>query len=123
MATSKPKRKRKDESTRNLGEKRKSKVKAATRATSVTIQKQKAAKTQTATSKPNVPGVRPMRARPYLAGSIIAKHGLVAGVTDVMVAELDKAYGKPNHNESQFCLKNAFHAVRGYMGIAENAIA
>ena len=72
---------------------------------------------------PAVAGVRPMRTRPYLAGVIIAKHGLAAGVTDAMVAELDAAYGKPNPRESQFCLKNAHHAARGYMGYAEDAIA
>ena len=75
-----------------------------------------------APQKPAVPGVRPMRTRPYLAGTIIAKHGLAAGVTDAMVAELDEAYGKPNATESQFCLKNAFHAARGYLGIAEDAV-
>jgi len=63
-----------------------------------------------------------MRTRPYLAGTIIAKHGLAAGVTDAMVAELDEAYGKPNPTESQFCLKNAFHSARGYLGIAEDAV-
>ena len=61
-------------------------------------------------------GVRPMRTRPYLAGVIIQQHGLAAGVTDAMVAELDEAYGKPNPTESQFCLKNAWHAARGFTG-------
>ena len=63
---------------------------------------------------PAVPGVRPMRTRPYLAGKIIARHGLAAGVTDAMVAELDEAYGKPNPTESRWCLKNAWHASRGF---------
>ncbi len=45
---------------------------------------------------PTVPGVRPTRTRPYLAGTIITKYGLAAGVTDAMVAELDEEYGKPN---------------------------
>lgn len=69
-----------------------------------------------------VPGVRPTRTRPYLAGVIVAKHGLAAGITDAMVAELDKAYGKPNPRESAFCLKNAHHAARGFIGLDENAI-
>lgn len=68
------------------------------------------------------PGVKLMKTRPYLAGAIIAKHGLAAGVTDAMIAELDEAYGKPNPIESRFCLKNAHHAARGYLGIAEDAI-
>ena len=75
-----------------------------------------------AVQAPSVPGVRPTRTRPYLAGKIIAKYGFTAGVTEGMVAELDAAYGKPNPTESQFCLKNAFHAARGFLGIAENAI-
>ena len=54
-----------------------------------------------------VPGVRPMRTRPYLAGLIIARHGIAAGVTNAMVAELDEAYGKANPTESTWCLKNA----------------
>ncbi|QDS91886.1 hypothetical protein FF011L_06220 [Roseimaritima multifibrata] len=72
---------------------------------------------------PSLPGVRPMRTRPYLAGVVVAKHGLAAGVTDAMVAELDAAYGKPNPVESKFCLKNAHHAARGFLGLAADAIA
>jgi len=60
-------------------------------------------------------GVRESRTRPYLAGVIIARHGLEAGVTDEMVAELDEEYGLPNPRESRFCLKNAWHATRGYI--------
>jgi len=71
--------------------------------------------------KPTVPGVRPMRTRPYLAGAIIAKYGLAAGVTEAMVAELDEAYGKPNPTESQFCLKNAWHACRAFSGVSKDA--
>lgn len=70
----------------------------------------------------SVPGVRPMRTRTYLAGRIIAEYGLTAGVTGDMVTALDKAHGKPNSTESMYCLKNAFHAVRGYLGTAEDAI-
>lgn len=70
---------------------------------------------------PKVPGVRPTRTRPYLAGRIIQKYGLAAGVTPAMVAELDAAYGKPNPTESQFVLKNAWHACRAYAGLAEDA--
>lgn len=73
--------------------------------------------------KPKAPGVLAKVTRPYLAGQIIARHGLAAGVTDAMVAELNEAYGKPNDVESTFCLKNAWHACRAYAGVAEDAIA
>lgn len=72
--------------------------------------------------KPTTPGVRPMRTRPYLAGVLIAKHGLAAGVTDEMVAELDELYGKANPTESAYRLRDAWHIARGYAGVAENAI-
>jgi hypothetical protein len=45
-----------------------------------------------------------------------------ASVTDAMVAELAEAYGKPTPRESRACLKNAFHAARGYLGMAENTL-
>lgn len=61
-----------------------------------------------------IPGVRNSRSRPYLAGLIIKKHTRDAGITDVMVKELDAAYGKENPAESLFCLRNAWHAIRGY---------
>lgn len=70
-----------------------------------------------------VPGVRPMRSRPYYAGVVIKKYGLAAGVTPAMVAEVDAAYGEPNPRESQFCLRNAWHACRAFAGAAEDAIA
>lgn len=73
--------------------------------------------------KPKAPGVQAKVTRPYLAGQIIGKHGLAAGVTPAMVAELNEAYGKANDVESTFCLKNAWHACRAYAGVAEDAIA
>lgn len=63
---------------------------------------------------PSIPGVRETKTRPYLAGVIIAKHGMDAGITEAMAAELDTAYGKKNPTESLFCLRNAWHAVRGH---------
>lgn len=68
-------------------------------------------------------GVRTSRSRPYLAGIIIkknvkAKDGqklIDTGVTPAMVAELDAAYGKENPAESMFCLRNAWHSIRGYI--------
>lgn len=59
-------------------------------------------------------GVRLADTRPYLAGRIIARHGMEQGVTDEMVAELDEAYPRPNPRESKFTLRNAYHAIRGY---------
>ena len=73
--------------------------------------------------KPKAPGVHAKVTRPYLAGQIIREHGLAAGVTDAMVAELDEAYGKPNPIESRYRLKDAWHACRAYAGVAEDAIA
>jgi outer membrane biosynthesis protein TonB len=64
--------------------------------------------------KASTTGVREVVTRPYLAGQIIAKYGLAAGVTDDMVSELDDAYGKVNPAESLFTLRNAWHAIRGY---------
>jgi len=60
------------------------------------------------------PGVRVAVTRPYMAGVIIGKHGLDAGITDAMVAELNAAYGKENDGESLFALRNAWHAARGF---------
>jgi len=67
-----------------------------------------------------IPGVRETRTRPYLAGTIIAEHGLEAGVTEAMVAELDDLYGKTNPAESLFALRNAWHSIRGF-GVEVNA--
>lgn len=61
------------------------------------------------------PGVRYTRSRPYLAGVLIKKlGGLKAGITEEHVKQLDEAYGKENPAESMFCLRNAWHAARGY---------
>jgi outer membrane biosynthesis protein TonB len=59
-------------------------------------------------------GVRDSRSRPYLAGIVIKEAGAAAGVTAEMVTRLDEAYGKPNPTESKFCLRNAWHAIRGF---------
>ena len=63
---------------------------------------------------PKAPGVSYKQTRPYFAGVVVKRHGVAAGVTAAMVAELDELYGKANPAESKFCLKNAWHAVRGY---------
>lgn len=72
---------------------------------------------------PVTPGVRAGRTRAYLAGQIIKKHGITAGVTAAMVAELDEAYGKANPTESRYRLSDAWHAARGFAGLAENAVS
>ena len=85
-----------------------------------TVATTETAKTETPVTeekKPTTPGVRAMKTRPYIAGVIIAKHGLAAGVTNEMVAELDEQYGHANPAESLFCLRNAWHSARGYVGI------
>jgi hypothetical protein len=74
----------------------------------------KAAAPKPAKEKSTTPGVRASRSRPYLAGIIIKKHTLEAGVTDEMCEELNTAYGKENTAESMFTLRNAWHAIRGW---------
>jgi hypothetical protein len=65
--------------------------------------------------EPGIPGVRESRSRPYLAGIVIKKAGREVGITKGMVDELDTAFGKVNPAESLFCLRNAWHAIRGYV--------
>jgi len=81
--------------------------------------KKQPAKRQTkpAAAGPATPGVRAStKTRPYLAGMVIKRHGLAAGVTPAMVAELDKLMGVANPVESTGRLKTAWHAIRGYLG-------
>lgn len=136
MATKKSKGKRKDEAGSTLGENGKPKAKRAIKVTAVhkvdfasstapaTVEKREEpkAQTQTAPKKPTVPGVRPMRSRPYLAGVIIAKYGLEAGYTPEMVKELNELFGKENNIESEGRLAGAWHSIRGYLGIAEDSV-
>ncbi len=76
----------------------------------------KAAAKPEASKTPSIPGVREVRTRPFLAGIVIKNAGgLKAGVTEDMVAELDKLYGKTNPAESLFTLRNAWHAIRGIL--------
>ena len=77
---------------------------------------------QEAATTLKTPGVRATKSRSFYAGQVIARHGLAAGVTDAMVAELDTAYGVPNPRESLFCLRNSWHTVRGFNGL-ENSTA
>jgi hypothetical protein len=63
-------------------------------------------------------GVRESRTRPYIAGEILKEFGLDNGITPAMVAALEARYPKPNVRESEFALRNAWHAVRGFLGLA-----
>jgi hypothetical protein len=65
-----------------------------------------------------------MRTRAACAGTVIAKRGHAAGVTEAMIREVDKMFGKPNDVESAICLRNAWHAINAYChqhGIAHPA--
>jgi len=64
---------------------------------------------------PHTPGVRETKTRAYLAGEIVGRCGLEAGVTDEMIAELNKAFGKANDIESRARLRGAWHSIRGYL--------
>ncbi len=102
-------------------EKAKAEAAAAKEAAKKKAAEEKAA-AKAAAKTPSLPGVRETVTRPFVAGQIIKRHGgLAAGVTDAMVAELDKEYGKVNPTESMFCMRNAWHAIRGFMGTSVGA--
>ena len=62
------------------------------------------------------PGVRVTEGnRKHLAGKLIAKYGLQAGVTEDMIAELDRAVGVPKPRESGLILRQAWHSINGYL--------
>lgn len=76
--------------------------------------KAKKAKKETAASP--VSGVRLIASRAHHAANIIKEAGLSAGITDAMVQEVDKRYGKPNEKYSKYALTNAWHALNAYLG-------
>lgn len=63
---------------------------------------------------PTVPGVRPVKGRPYCAGAVIKKHGLEGGITDEMIQEIDEMSGKSNMKESAAWAKIAWQVLNGY---------
>lgn len=66
--------------------------------------------------KQGPPGVaQNAKTRPYYAGEVIAKYGLAAGKTDAMVAEVDALFGDVNPYQTDFCIRNAWHAIRAYL--------
>ena len=138
MADNNPKGKRKEESGSNpktARGKRNTKAKPRIKVTAsntvdfginpafANAEKREEPKAQTVPKKPTVPGVRPMRTRPYLAGRVIAKHGLEAGYNAVMVKELNEMFGRDNNIESEGRLAGAWHSVRGYLDqVAEDSV-
>lgn len=66
------------------------------------------------------PKAAPTRA--YFAGVVLKKHGFANGITDAMVRELDKLYGKPSPRESRAMLRVGWNLCRGFAGLAEDAI-
>lgn len=67
-----------------------------------------------------VTGARVCNTRPYFCGQVIRKYGLAAGCTPEMVAEVDALYGKANPVETLFCLRNAWHAMRGFLNVNDD---
>lgn len=66
-------------------------------------------------------GVRYGESRPFVCGRVLAEYGVLGGVTDEMVAAVDGTYPEANPRESLFALRNAWHAIRGYMGWVDAA--
>jgi len=71
---------------------------------------------KSATPKTGPAGVTLKKSMPYIAGTLIKKYGLEAGVTEAMVKEADAEAGRDNPHQTWFNLRNAFHAIRGYLG-------
>lgn len=51
---------------------------------------------------------------PYVCGQLIAKAGLEVGITDEMVNEFGKLYGRENPYRTWFDMKAAWHAIHAY---------
>ena len=66
---------------------------------------------------PQVPGIRKLGggSRVYLCGEIIAKSGLEKGITEEMKTYVDENCEKPNKKETEFALRNAWHAIHGFL--------
>jgi hypothetical protein len=64
----------------------------------------------------SIPGVRRMWTRGYVAGQIIKKYGLEAGITEELVNEIDQLFGKTNYGQSWSVATAAWHGIRGYTG-------
>lgn len=75
----------------------------------------KVAKAPVEDGQVRVPRVRSTETRPFLAGQIIKEYGLDVGVTDEMIAELDRRYGTNKPRECAHILRHAWHSVRGYL--------
>ena len=68
-------------------------------------------------------GVRKNCSRLFFAGAVVKSTGIETvftnGITQEMVDEVDRLYGKVNPSESFFALRTAHHVVRGYTEGAE----
>ena len=99
--------------------KAKAKAKAKAKDAPAKKESKKESKKEPEPEKEQFPGVREAKTRSYYAGTVVAKHGMAAGVTKDMLDELNEAFGKANDVESRFRLKDAWHAIRGYLDICE----
>lgn len=69
--------------------------------------------------KPKVPGVAAnTRTRAYHAGCVVAQHGHANGIVPGMITQVNEAYGDQNDIESGICLRNAWHAIRGFLAVS-----
>ncbi len=60
--------------------------------------------------------VRYERGACFVAGEVLKKHGLAKGITQEMVDECTKAIGRENEHQDWFNLRNAWQAIRAYVG-------
>lgn len=54
------------------------------------------------------------KGRGYFAGAVVKKYGMANGITDEMITEVDKLYGKANRDVSKGALNWAFQALEGF---------
>lgn len=92
--------------------------KAAEKAAAKKAAKEKAAKEKEKTAarmiNKTLNKVNPTAGRAYFAGQVLKEFGLEKGVTEEMVQEVNKRYGKPNDNQTWFLLGNAWHALNAW---------
>jgi hypothetical protein len=61
-----------------------------------------------------VAGVKSLRNRLFCAGVVLKKHGIEKGVTEKMIAEVDKLYGRSDMKASKAQLVGAWHVLNGF---------
>ena len=62
-----------------------------------------------------VPGVTNVKGRDYYAGVVLKEIGLKTGITDEVIAQIDKLYGKKNPKATKLAAVKAWHALDGYL--------